>query len=78
MSKNKYQVISYLLSVSKYEAPASLRSGYLLPSLRRERNPSEAENSSHSVASLRSRFSAKGDKLKLLNTDLLSTYLIRN
>ncbi|MFH1955420.1 MAG: hypothetical protein ABIJ36_00725, partial [Patescibacteria group bacterium] len=46
----------------KYEAPSTLRSGYLLPMLRRERNPSEAEISSHSFASLRSRFSAKGDK----------------
>ncbi len=46
----------------KNEALTSLRSGYLLPALRRERNPSEAENSSHSSASLRSWFSAKGDK----------------
>ena len=52
-----------ILSKIKNEAPASLRSGYLLPSLRRERNPSEAENSSHSSTSLRTWFSAKGDKI---------------
>ena len=59
---------SYRVSVYRiiYEAPASLRSGYLLPVLRRERNSSEAEISSHSSVSLRSRFSAKGDKLEKL------------
>ena len=40
----------------------ALTVGYLLPQTRREQNPSEAEISSHSAASLRSRFSAKGDK----------------
>jgi catechol 2,3-dioxygenase-like lactoylglutathione lyase family enzyme len=44
------------------EAPSGLRPGYLLPALRRERNPSEAESASRSSTSLRSRFSAKGDK----------------
>ncbi len=44
------------------ESPPTSRSGYLLPTLRRERNPSEAEISSRSSSSLRSRFSVKGDK----------------
>lgn len=48
------------------EAPATLRSRYLLPVLRRERNPSEAERDSHSSLDLRPRFSAEGDK-QLLN-----------
>jgi prepilin-type N-terminal cleavage/methylation domain-containing protein len=46
----------------KETSKVSLRAGYLLPLLRRERNPSEADISSHSSASLRSRSSAKGDK----------------
>ncbi|MDO8429036.1 MAG: putative toxin-antitoxin system toxin component, PIN family [Candidatus Daviesbacteria bacterium] len=44
------------------EAPAGLRPGYLLPSAQWERNPSEAENFSHSSMGLRPGFSAKGDK----------------
>ncbi len=60
------------------EAPTSLRSGHLLPQLRRERNPSEAEISSQSAASLRSRFSAKGDitfETKLFNITLSKEYV---
>ncbi len=53
----KKRVASY----QRNESPPTSRSGYLLPTLRRERNPSEAENSSRSSSSLRSRFSAKGD-----------------
>jgi len=45
-----------------YEAPRSYDRGTYSHLLRRERNPSEAENSSHSSSSLHSRFSAKGDK----------------
>ena len=52
--------------LTKNEAPVSLRSGYLLPALRREQNPSEAKNTSHSSSILRSRFSAKGDKILAL------------
>ncbi|MFV1917030.1 MAG: DUF302 domain-containing protein [Patescibacteria group bacterium] len=57
------------------EAPAGLHPGYLLPALRREQNPSEAEISSHSspdswfdqahhpeLVEGHPRFSAKGDK----------------
>ena len=47
------------------EAPTSSRSGYLLPAHRREQNPTEAENTSHSSSILRSKFSAKGDKTAL-------------
>jgi len=58
--------ISYRdLTGSNDEAPSTLRSGYLLPTLRRERNPSEAINSSLSSASSRSRYFAKGDKTLL-------------
>ncbi|KKR71137.1 MAG: hypothetical protein UU12_C0007G0008 [Candidatus Woesebacteria bacterium GW2011_GWA2_40_7b] len=46
------------------EAPTTSRSGYLLPTLRRERNPSEAKNSSLQSASSHSRCFAKGDKQK--------------
>ncbi len=46
---------------NKFEVPSSLRSGYLLPLLRRERNPSEAESSSHSSPP-KAGFFAKGDK----------------
>lgn len=57
-------VTIYLVKEKKFdEAPSSLRSGYLLPLLRRERNPFEAESSSHSSSNLCLRFSAKGDKL---------------
>ncbi len=45
-----------------YEAPRSDDRGIFSPLLRRERNPSEAEISSHSSTGLRPRFSAKGDK----------------
>jgi len=48
------------------EAPRSYDRGIFSPLLRRERNPSEAENSSHSSTGLRPRFSAKGDKTCLL------------
>ncbi len=47
---------------TKYEAPPNVSSEYLLRSLRQERNPAEAENSSHSFFRLSSRFSAKADK----------------
>ncbi|MCX6705890.1 MAG: tRNA (adenosine(37)-N6)-threonylcarbamoyltransferase complex ATPase subunit type 1 TsaE [Candidatus Woesebacteria bacterium] len=52
-----------VVSYGKHEAPTTSRSGYLLPTLRRERNPSEAKNSSLQSASSRSRCFAKGDKL---------------
>ena len=44
------------------EAPRSNDRGIFSPLLRRERNPSEAEISSHSSPGSRPRFSAKGDK----------------
>jgi len=47
---------------AKNEAPSTLRSGYLLPAPRRERNPSEAKSSSLSSAGLRPGYFAKGDK----------------
>jgi len=50
------------LKMVENEAPPTSRSGHLLPTLRRGRNPSEAKNSSLSSASLRSRCFAKGDK----------------
>src|SRR3989344_1150596 len=50
----------------KNEAPTGLRPGHLLPTLRRERNPSEAKISSLSSPDLRSRFFAKGDKNNLV------------
>jgi len=46
----------------KNESPSSLRSEYLLPSLRRKKNPSEAKNSSLSSMGIRPRSFAKGDK----------------
>lgn len=52
----------FLMLISIYEAPRSNDRGIFSLLLRRERNPSEAEITSHSSASLRSRFSAKGDK----------------
>ncbi|MCX6705593.1 MAG: aspartyl/glutamyl-tRNA amidotransferase subunit B [Candidatus Woesebacteria bacterium] len=61
-----YQISQYdlpLCGQSLDEAPSTLRSGYLLPMLRRERNPSEAKNSSLSSTGLRPRYFAKGDKL---------------
>ena len=45
------------------EAHRSYDRGVFSPLLRRERNPSEADISSHSSVSLHSRYSAKGDKL---------------
>jgi hypothetical protein len=50
--------------LTENEAPSGLRPRYLLPTLRREQNPSEAENSSRSSVSPTTRkFSAKGDKI---------------
>ncbi len=46
------------------EATRSDDRGIFSPLLRRERNPSEAEISSHSSTGLHPRFSAKGDKSK--------------
>lgn len=43
------------------KSPSTLRSGYLLPSLRREKNPSEAKFSSLS-SPIKSGYFAKGDK----------------
>jgi len=45
-----------------HEAPSTLRSGHLLPALRRERNPSEAKFPSLSSVGLRPGYFAKGDK----------------
>jgi len=60
---------------SENEAPTGSRPGHLLPSLRREQNPSEAETSSHSSSDLRQRFSAKGDKKdNFLNIIYLTHY----
>lgn len=58
-------ILLFALSLDriKNEASASSRSGYLLPLLRRERNPSEAENGSHSSSDFCPWFSAKGDNL---------------
>lgn len=47
------------------EAPRSDDRGIFSLLLRRERNPSEAETSSHSFLQLRSGFSAKGDKRRV-------------
>jgi len=46
----------------KNEASSTLRSGYLLPTLHRERNPSEAKTSPLSSVGLRPGYFAKGDK----------------
>ncbi|MBI2327812.1 ATP-binding protein [Candidatus Curtissbacteria bacterium] len=62
IEKNPKQYLEFYLR-DKDEAPPSLRTGYLLRSLRRERNPAEAENASHSSTISRSWFSAKADKL---------------
>jgi hypothetical protein len=49
------------------KASADSRPWYLLPALhRREQNPSKAEISSHSSPSSPSEFSAKGDKLSII------------
>ena len=48
------------------EAPRTDAQGIFSLLLRRERNPSEAEISSHSSTGLRPRFSAKGDKNSLI------------
>ena len=66
------EVLRSKLSIPKDEAPADLRPGHLLPALRREQNLSEAEHTSHSSASLRTRCSAKGDKTILLNVGRLA------
>lgn len=50
-----------------HEAPRANTRGIFSPLLRRERNPSEAEISSHSSTGLRPRFSAKGDKQLILD-----------
>ena len=58
-----YQISQYdlpLCGQSLDEAPSTLRSGYLLPMLRRERNPSEAKNSSLSSTGLRRGISRRG------------------
>lgn len=57
-----FTTLSPNLGVLPDEAPVGSRPGHLLPALRRERNPSEAEIASHSPPDLRPRFSAKGDK----------------
>ena len=44
------------------ESSSTLRSEYLLPALRREKNPSEAEFTSLTSTGLRPRYFAKGDK----------------
>src|SRR3989344_2738287 len=49
-------------SYFKYEAPTTQTAWYLLPTLRREWNPSEAKNSSLQSVNSRSRCFAKGDK----------------
>jgi len=69
----KLELTGFGQSGNDHESPASLRSGYLLPSLRREKNPSrrphslwrretEAKYSSLSSTGLRPWFFAKGDK----------------
>ncbi len=57
------------------EAPSTLRSGYLLPTLRRERNPSEAKTSSLS-SPIKSGYFAKGDKGSIVI--ILSAIIVLN
>jgi len=54
---------SLWFDVAHHPELAEVRSGYLLPLLRRQRNPSEAKSSSHSSPpNRRAGYSAKGDK----------------
>ena len=64
-------------SLPEHEAPRSGDRCIFSPLLRREQNPSEAEISSHLPASLRSRFSVKGDKFSSLAFLFIFSVVIR-